>query len=360
MTSTSQAEVNNGGSWVSAGMQTLRDYFGEEEEEARKVASVAPKTNSETAVADPVTSNKDVADAPKKPTATTAGTGDNGKNAPRVVAAGETSVITVEWCAASPETSDENEGGKTKAKDAAATSEPSHATQPGNTEKSGGESTKKFVAAAAVTMENDKKRAAESAAAAAGNGDDTDSTPQQQHHRHHQLSRKRPRLKKNSSSSSAGSSNTEDYEEETSSDEDESNIDKKKSVEYSPETAAAMAELQQPGMVTLPLRCLTGKVIETPQGLALLLAPHPTLKTAAEYVAAYGWNNSSTQTTVVDTHNRRWTRAEDEILKHAVEELGGVPPHNWKEIARSYFPGTRHHNQVRSSSSYNLLLHLAV
>jgi len=342
MTTTSHPEENSG-SWVSAGMETLRDYFGEEDNENGGVtnspAAIAPKQTNNNETADPVPSSNGIstaagaaapAQAPEK--------GDNEeKNTPSVA---ENSTITVEWCAVLPETSDGSKEDKTKV---AKGTEPS---QPGKKNDGGVVSEKKVVAAAA-TMNNDNKRAALPPAVADGDLDDNDSSKQ---HRH-QASRKRPRLKKNASSSSTStntSSNTEDYDQETSSDEDESHGHKKKAITYSPETAAAMAELQQPGMVTLPLSCLTGKIIESPEGLALLLAPHPTLKTAAEYVAAYGWNNrSSHEKTVVDTHNRRWTRAEDEILKHGVEELGGVPPHNWKEIARSFFPGTRHHNQVR-------------
>lgn len=149
-------------------------------------------------------------------------------------------------------------------------------------------------------------------------------------------------------------------------DDDHGRSDKKLSPASSsnkePNATAATQMLHSPNsstdsnMVTLPASLLTGKLIHTPEGIALLLkaADYATLFAASASSATHSTNaiavsapsaaingiNSS------DTRNKRWTRAEDERLKYAVVTEAG-PPHNWKEIARSYFPGTRNSSQVR-------------
>jgi hypothetical protein len=100
--------------------------------------------------------------------------------------------------------------------------------------------------------------------------------------------------------------------------------------------------------VTLPSSLLTGKLIQTPQGLALLLASRPQSGGYTELRAAYSssaTNTSNESENTVDTRNKRWTRAEDEQLKFALSQEDG-PPINWKEIARLYFTGTRNCSQV--------------
>jgi len=94
---------------------------------------------------------------------------------------------------------------------------------------------------------------------------------------------------------------------------------------------------------SLPASMLKGKLIPTPQGLAMLLHPKKTMS-----AASYSVYISSASDPGSITRNKRWTRAEDEHLKYAVAMEAG-PPHNWKEIARTYFPATRNGNQVRTT-----------
>jgi len=94
---------------------------------------------------------------------------------------------------------------------------------------------------------------------------------------------------------------------------------------------AVSQEKEEQEQVTLPASMLTAKPIPTPQSLAMLLHPKETIS-AATYSG----------------YASRWTKAEDEHLKYAVA-LGAGPPHNWKEIARTYFPATRNGNQVRTT-----------
>lgn len=92
-----------------------------------------------------------------------------------------------------------------------------------------------------------------------------------------------------------------------------------------------------------PDSLLTGRLIDTPYGLAVLLPPQTT---AVEYNAALAARNMNPSITPAHSKNKRWTKAEDKLLAYAVEQEGGRPPHNWKEIARTYFPGMRSDNQV--------------
>ena len=105
---------------------------------------------------------------------------------------------------------------------------------------------------------------------------------------------------------------------------------------------AVSQEKEEQEQVTLPTSTLTGKLIPTPQGLAMLLHPKETMSAATYSVYASVSDPGSI------TRNMRWTKAEDEHLKYAVELEAG-PPHNWKEIARTYFPATRNGNQVRTT-----------
>ena len=97
--------------------------------------------------------------------------------------------------------------------------------------------------------------------------------------------------------------------------------------------------------VTLPSSLLTGKLIQTPQGLALLLASRPKTEGYSAMYASSASNTFSESNYSVDTRNKRWTRAEDAQLKYAVSREDS-PPINWKEIARLFFSGTRNYSQV--------------
>jgi hypothetical protein len=96
-----------------------------------------------------------------------------------------------------------------------------------------------------------------------------------------------------------------------------------------------------------PASMLTGQIIQTDRGVAVLLLPQSLQeRVAIARLAQCGAINdsSSSQQQPLDSRNRRWTAAEDLLLTHAVQELRGVL--KWKEIARTYFPGTRTANQV--------------
>lgn len=68
----------------------------------------------------------------------------------------------------------------------------------------------------------------------------------------------------------------------------------------------------------------SGRLVETPDGLALLL-----YKTSDRLTSADG-----------PRRHVRWTAEEDSLLRAAVELEDG-PPHNWKRIAQKYFQGSR-------------------
>jgi hypothetical protein len=96
-----------------------------------------------------------------------------------------------------------------------------------------------------------------------------------------------------------------------------------------------------------PASMLTGQVIQTTRGVAVLLLPQCLQERAAiARLAQCGTINdsSSCQEQPLDTRNKRWTASEDQLLAHAVQQFQGV--HKWKEIAQTYFPGTRSANQV--------------
>ena len=99
-------------------------------------------------------------------------------------------------------------------------------------------------------------------------------------------------------------------------------------------------------LVTLPASLLTGQLIQTPQDqdLSLLLPSRPELTSHTDLRFAYA-SSASCESTSIDTRNKRWTLDEDMQLKFAVAKEAG-PPHNWKEIARLYFSGTRTSCQV--------------
>lgn len=79
----------------------------------------------------------------------------------------------------------------------------------------------------------------------------------------------------------------------------------------------------------VPSFMLSGRVVQTPEGPALLLRTPPRDVVLGSDVS----------------RGRRWTQDEDQILKNAIEEQGG-PPYKWKTVSIDYFYGTRNEHQV--------------
>jgi hypothetical protein len=95
--------------------------------------------------------------------------------------------------------------------------------------------------------------------------------------------------------------------------------------------------------VNIPASLMTGRLIATQHGLAMLLVPNDNIS-AAEY-AAFASSVTNPSTASAQTKCKHWTKAEDELLKFAVSKEDG-PPYTWTELARNYFPATRNANQV--------------
>jgi Myb-like DNA-binding domain len=86
----------------------------------------------------------------------------------------------------------------------------------------------------------------------------------------------------------------------------------------------------------IPASLLSGKVVPTQFGLAIVIVPSADVSTK-EY------NNSLLH--MRSTHNKRWTQWEDDLLKHAVSHH--QPPYPWLDISQNFFPSQRSANQVR-------------
>jgi Myb-like DNA-binding domain len=98
---------------------------------------------------------------------------------------------------------------------------------------------------------------------------------------------------------------------------------------------------------TIPASLLSGKVISTKYGLAMLLVPSPNI-TTTEYNSAMTTHPSLVQQSKskLTTRFKHWIQSEDELLTYAISKHS--PPYSWQDIAHAYFPGTRTANQVRT------------
>jgi ribosomal protein L18 len=124
----------------------------------------------------------------------------------------------------------------------------------------------------------------------------------------------------------------------------------------------------------IPASLISGKVISTKYGLAVLVVPStysdtfvssktnviqsetsaslfPTsnlMTTTMTDVATIATSPSlvTTTTTTTTTRFKHWIQKEDELLQYAISKQIG-PPYKWQEIAQTYFPTTRNANQVR-------------
>lgn len=113
--------------------------------------------------------------------------------------------------------------------------------------------------------------------------------------------------------------------------------------EVQPKVAVDTVEHARLAKVTIPASLMTGKLISTAHGLAMLLIPNENMSAADFSTFASAVTNPSIGS--AGTKCKHWTKAEDELLKFATSNEGG-PPYNWTEIGRNYFPATRSANQV--------------
>jgi hypothetical protein len=98
---------------------------------------------------------------------------------------------------------------------------------------------------------------------------------------------------------------------------------------------------------TIPASLLSGKVISTKYGLAMLLVPSPNI-TTTEYNSAMTMHPSLVpqSKSKLTTRFKHWIQSEDELLTYAISKHS--PPYSWQDIAHAYFPGSRTANQVRT------------
>ena len=125
---------------------------------------------------------------------------------------------------------------------------------------------------------------------------------------------------------------------------------------------------------TIPSALMSGKVISTKYGLAMLVVPSSDI-TVSDYTSTFAssmavhaltnnnvvsslppdtasnagtCNSHSTATPSVATRFKHWLTSEDELLRYAITKQMHGPPYMWQQIAQTYFPNTRNANQVRN------------
>ena len=145
---------------------------------------------------------------------------------------------------------------------------------------------------------------------------------------------------------------------------------------------------------TIPPSLMSGKMVSTKYGLAMLVVPASDVS-IVEYTNAF---MSSSTSTLVDTnhhhhrhaahhlaapcpppppsvyppyaaarhHNtapktvtnrfKHWSKSEDDLLLYAMSQQVDGPPYMWQQIAQLYFSNTRNGNQVRASLSMGLTI----
>jgi hypothetical protein len=111
----------------------------------------------------------------------------------------------------------------------------------------------------------------------------------------------------------------------------------------------------------IPPALMSGKVISTKYGLAMLVVPSSDI-TVSDYTdtfastttmhgggtSSHAASSTSTNgtTTAMTTRFKHWLKSEDELLQYAISKQEDGPPYMWQQIAQTYFPNTRNANQV--------------